>query len=170
MARTTTVWSTKIWGNVGRRSACKVGEVRRGGGGAWGQGCKDLHLAPHPSKKGLLLCSSPLLPSQDLFSRAPLPYRMFGVGHWMLASCVLGGDWQQSEGQTPCRMQGGGRGGGGRVVVVLHKHITWNSEAHSIVPCAISAVSCCELCLGYISAGAAFMILADVSWSKQKIT
>ncbi|KAG7229599.1 hypothetical protein INR49_012622 [Caranx melampygus] len=28
----------------------------------------------------------------DLFSRAPLPYRMFGVGHWMLASCVLGGD------------------------------------------------------------------------------
>lgn len=31
---------------------------------------------------------------------------MFGVGHWMLASCVLGGGWQQSEGQTLCRMQG----------------------------------------------------------------
>lgn len=83
---------------------------RRGGG--WGTRPRlwDLHLAPHPSRKGLPLRSSPLLPSQDLFSRAPLPHRMFGVGHWMLASCVLGGDWQQSEGQTPCRMQGGGGG------------------------------------------------------------
>lgn len=155
--------SVKIWGNVGRRSVCEVGEVKRRGGGArprlW-----DLHLPPHPSRKGLPLRSSPLLPSQCLFSRAPLPYRMFGVGHWMLASCVLGGDWQQSEGQTPCRMQGGGGGGGG--VAVLHKHIMWNSEAHSIVPCAISAVSCCELCLSYISAGAAFLILPHAGWSK----
>lgn len=122
----------------------------------------DLHWAPHPSREGLLLHSSPLLPSQDLFLRAPLPYRMFGVGHWMLASCVLGGGWQPSEGQTPCRMWGGGGNGG---VGVLHKHITWNREAHSIVPSAISAVSCYELCSSLMSTAAGFKVF---SWIQIK--
>lgn len=53
---------------------------------------------------------------------------------------------------------------------VLDKHITWNREAHSIVSCAISAVSCYELCLSYISAGAAFMILPYIGWSKYNTT
>lgn len=125
-------------------------------------------LGTTPIKQGppSPLFSSPLLPSQDLFSRAPLPYRMFGVGHWMPASCVLGGDWQQSEGQTACRMQGGGGGGGWRGVGVLDKHITWNREAHSIVSWAISAVSCYELCLSYKSTGAAFMTFLYTGWAK----
>lgn len=32
-----------------------------------------------------------------------------------------------------------------------------NSEAHAIVPCAISAVSCCDLCMSYTATRAAFL-------------
>lgn len=52
----------------------------------------DLNRAPHPCKQEGLPLLSGLLLSQDLFSRASLPFRMFGAGHWMQTSRVLGGD------------------------------------------------------------------------------
>ena len=159
----------KIWGNVGRRSVCEVGEVRTGSGGAQGQGCKTStwhHTHQERASLSALLLSSPL---RTCF---PGPHFLTGCLVWV-TGCWLPVYWEGTDSKVKARhpvecREGGGGGGGG--VVVLHKHITWNSEAHSIVPCAISAVSCCELCLSYISAGAAFISLAHTSWSKQKIT
>ena len=140
--------SANIWGNVGRRLVSEVGEVEveveEEGGGHEAKAAKTSTMSTTPVQRGpplsALLLSSP---SQDLFSRAPLPHRMFGVGHWMPASCVLGGAWQRSEGQTPCRNAGRrGRWGEGGVWA-LHKHITRSRETRSIVQsetCAISAV------------------------------
>lgn len=86
--------------NVGWRPDCEVGEVRNI------QGCKTAtwhHTHHRRDSLPAPLSSSHL---RTCFFSVPLPHRMFGVGHWMLASCVLGGGWQQSEGQTPCRMWG----------------------------------------------------------------
>lgn len=123
-----------------------------GGGGAEGQGCwTSTKHHTHPARSSLSTC----LLSTPLRTCFQGPRFLTGCLVWV-TGCRLPvyweGDWQRSEGQTPCRMWGGGgKGGAG----VLHKHIMWNAEAHSIVPCAISAVCCYEICFNKISAGAA---------------